>query len=309
MTCISEYGSFLSTIVLLFICAGCFVFIAACNKDGDDAVNPGPGINFRDDAGFICRDTTLKIGDSVRIGIIADAGTQHITLLRYRITADATTSSVDSGMNTSHLDFEKVIVKGIADSERWEFMVRDKEKKSATVSLVLLKDTSSVFGDMSRIPSVVLGAQNNTTTGSFFSFSTGLTYMLLNAFNNQGLINLAYFYDDFQGDENTIASPGANIDASVFPGSAGLSEWNVKNTTRFTEATDVSAVAFDTATNDSLILANTFEFASGKRKCKDLEAGDIYAFVAEDGKRGLIKVINVNGTDQGTVEIDIILQE
>jgi hypothetical protein len=132
--------------------------------------------------------------------------------------------------------------------------------------------------------------------------------MLFKAYQNQSLIDLVYYFDPITGDNNSIASPGANIDSTLFTGPWPIQSWPVKNTTRFESAT-ISPVSFNSSINDSLILANTFPYASGKRKAKNLTAGNIYSFVSQTGIKGIFKVIDVSGTDAGSIKISLKIQD
>ena len=198
----------------------------------------------------------------------------------------------------------------MANNEKWSFYVRDRDgRKSNTLSILLQKDSNSVYGNISHLPEINFGAQNNNDYGSFFSLSNGQIYHQDDAFNLQSAINLVYYYDLIEEDENTIASPGANIDASFFPGQTGITNWTIRNTTRFELRENLIDSDFDQCQNDSLILHNTFEFASGKRKSKNLEDGNIYAFVTESGIKGLFIVHEVEGEEEGRIKISIKMQE
>jgi len=154
-----------------------------------------------------------------------------------------------------------------------------------------------------------LGAQNAGIEG-FYSLENELSYQISDAHAIQESINLLYYYDFLQDEDNVIASPGANIDASVFNDATyGPENWQVRNTTRFEKKSgELTTDEFLSSANDSLILSHTFDFSSGKRKSKNLVAGDIYAFVTDENHRGLIHVVEVIGTDEGTVEFEIKMQ-
>jgi len=287
------------------------MFFSACEED--DKTYPIPEIIFTDDSGYVYKDTTLLLSDFVKLGIEAKTNSDvELTHFNYTVIEDDTNfSSIDTGIFTKQFFYTKIVNKGIAYKEEWQFYVRDRDgRKSNVIGVTLTKDSASIFGEISSVESLTFGAQENNTYKGFYSLATENLYSLDEAYNNQGLINLLYFYDFFDGDENTISSPGANIDESVFPGTHGLLNWSTRNTVRFVEQTDISIEEFDACQNDSLILANTFNFQSGKRKAKHLAAGKIFAFVTEIGeKKGLFKVINVEGTDQGFVEIAIKAQK
>jgi len=151
-----------------------------------------------------------------------------------------------------------------------------------------------------------MGAQNNSI-GSFYSLAEDSVYTLNTAYENQYKIDLCYYYDFIETDENTIASPGASIDESVYPGVNGLSNWTNRRTTRF-KLTNITEVEFLNAHNDSLLIG-AYGQSDGKRKAKNLQTGNIFSFKNEDGRIGLFRVNSVSGMDAGIVNISIKIQE
>lgn len=302
--CVMRYAKPCISIMTLFFA----IFFHSCNED--EKFYPDPSIAFKTENGYVYTDTSLLLGDSILIGIVSRTNSDvALTHFHYSVNSDSNITQIDTGIYETSFIYDKIIVKGVAENEIWSFYVRDRDgRKSETISVKFVKDKESVYGDISHIPLVVLGAQNNTAAGSFYSLSARQQFNTEQAYNNQSLVNLLYYYDYIDADENTIASPGANLDNSVFPGDYALSFWTTKNTTRFVFRENISVEEFDAATNDSLIVYNTFEYASGKRKAKNLKAGDIYSFETDYGKKGLLKVINVAGTGDGSVEFEIKMQ-
>ena len=289
----------LLTILVLLI----FV-ISACKKE--ESNHPPPSIRFVTESGFVYHDTTLALGETFKIGILADNPNVNLTNFIIRVESDIIETFLDSGMNAASLDYEKVFTKGIKNSEKWTFIIRDRDLKSSEISINIKRDTSSAYGNIVYFPAVEMGAQNNITS-SFYSLSEGEVYTLEVAYLNQDIIDLCYFYDFIDTDENTIASPGANIDASVYPGDSGLDNWSTRRTTRF-KFTELTEEEFENATNDSLLIA-TYGQSEGKRKAKNLQSGNIFSFKNQDGKTGLFLVHSVIGTDEGTINISIKVQE
>jgi len=152
--------------------------------------------------------------------------------------------------------------------------------------LNIAKDSSSTFGDINYFSSVELGAQNNAV-GNFFSLSEDSVYSLNSAYENQNTIDLCYYYDFIDTDENTIASPGANIDNSVFPGTSGLSNWAIRKTSRFKTA-NITEQDFMNATNDSLLIV-VYGQSDGNRKAKNLQSGNIFLLKMKMEKLGYLK--------------------
>ncbi|MBN2681983.1 MAG: hypothetical protein JXR58_05710 [Bacteroidales bacterium] len=285
-------------------------FFNSCKEE--EKIFPKPEISFSTEYGYISADTVLLLSDTVKIKILAKTSSdQPLTHLNYTVTADGKTTSIDTGFYSSTISFEKTIVKGLAYNEKWEFYVRDRNgRKSAIQTISFTLDSASIFGSIQHFPSAVFGAQSNTDLGSFFSFLTGQIYTTQQAFNNQNIIDLLYFYDLIESDQNTIASPGANLDASVFIGEFSPSNWTSIRTTRFIKMELLTVSEFNNCNNDSLILANSFIFSIGKRKAKNLQPGDIYSFATDnDGKKGLFLVKEVQGQEAGFVELEIKIQE
>jgi len=288
---------------LLFFFGFSVVFLS-CKKD---ETFPDPKISFSTNNDYLSNDTTLFLNDEVKILIIAESMSDvPLTQLHIKVDKDSEITTIDSGINTNILNFEKTIKKGTALSETWSFYVADREgRTSKEISITFSLNESSIFGNIIIIPSIIFGAQDHATIGGFYSLENDQIYIEADAANNQADINLLYYYDNVDADENTIASPGANIDATIYD----LSNWTVKNTTRFESKSNITDEEFNNCNNDSLILNNTFVFNDGKRKAKNLTIGDIYAFATEAGKLGLFKVINLESQETGVIEIALKMQE
>ena len=130
-------------------------------------------------------------------------------------------------------------------------------------SLNIFKSDSSIFGSITKLNDLTLGAQNNDIIGSFFSFNSEAVYDLQDASHVDTIIHLLYFYDEIEDEENTISSPGANVDESVFPGQEfGLRYWTTRRTMRFKNITNnITVKEFTTSIHDSLLLAKN-DFAN-----------------------------------------------
>ncbi len=278
------------------------ILIVGCEKN--EIEHPPPTIQLLSGAGFVSVDTILKLGEQFQVGIEASNPNVNLTNFIIRVETDEMETFLDSGMNTPNLHYEKYITKGISDSEKWIFIIRDKDGKSSEVSINIELDSSSDYGEIDYFSDIVLGAQNNNIA-SFYSLENN-TYLLSDAFQNQDKIDFCYYYDLIDTDENTIASPGANIDGSIYPGSEGLQNWSVRRTSRF-KLTDVSEEDFLGATNDSLLIA-AHGISDGNRKAKNLDQGKIYAFKNEDGRIGLFHINSISGTNEGQVNISVKVQ-
>ncbi len=295
----------LLTIILLCF----FALVVGCTREAP--VYPVPSLKFVILPSLTSKDTTLMLNDTVRIGLSAKTGSdQALTHFHMTVIKDSAITYIDSALYTNQLDNFRTIIKGIAKKETRIFYVRDRDgRKSEELTITFNLDSSSIYGDIGYMPSIRLGAQKNTTIGSFYSLAANLVYNQSEAFNQQGLINLLYYFDTIDADKNTIASPGANVDATVYPGTTGITNWAIRNTTRFGLQENITSGQFDLCRNDSLILSNTFEFESGFRKAKNLAGNQIYSFVTNSGLKGLFKVLEVRGESEGDIAIAIKIKK
>lgn len=273
------------------------IAFSGCEENED---SEPPVIQFKQGENFVTTDTTLAIGEQIKVGIRADCGQYRITYFNYTVETDNQTIAIDSGMNNCVLDWEKTITKGIAETEQWTFKVMDKSRQFASVSLTLHKDTTSVYGDILHYQSITMGAQENTEHGSFLSLTDGMVYEKAEADANQELIDLIYFYGK---NDRTLASPALNSEAEIL----GVDTWDTHNDTPVA-ITELTETQFDAAQNDSLLIA-TYNPADARSKAKQVTTGTIIAFKTQYGKTGLIKVSNAEGEANGTITFDVKIQK
>jgi len=276
--------------------------------EDEETSNQNPTIQFIINSNYISSDTTISVGDSMKVGIIAEYnGTDYLTNLIANVNGE---SYINIGYNHKTIEEELTLVKGLADSEEWEFIIRDKSGHSASIGFTITKNPIVEYSEIDKFQNLKLGAQNNIEFGSFLALSNGLIYNLEGAYNNSGLIDITYYYDNFDAmDGYVLASPGANIGETAFPGEFAIANWNTINTTRYSAAKlSITPEEFDAAANDSILIANSFAFESGKRKAKSLAADDIYSFV-RGNRTGMFKVLSTSGTDNGYIIIDVIIQK
>ena len=282
--------------------------LTSCD-DNENPNYPNPVINIVSDSGYVHSDTTISVGEVFKVKIQAEYnGHNKLTNFIAKLNENR---YLDLGLYTETYTREIEITKGLDDIEQWEFIIRDIDDNSSSAYLTIQKNQEIVYGDIDEFINVQLGAQNSSEYGSFFSLSNGSVYNLEGAYNNQDMIDIVSYYDDFDKlDKWVLASPAANIGDAAFPGNYALSNWTIKKTTRYSAAPiNVSVEEFDSAHNDSILLANSFAFDSGKRKAKDLSVGDIFTFVLENNTVGMFKVVSISGTTSGNIVVDIKIQK
>jgi len=291
------HQKFLTTLGLIAV----LLFFVACEKNNGDQY--GPTIQLVASPGIISADTTIAVGQLMTFNIVAGNGSSNITnIIAIREGGIGTSQrAFDTSMNTPQLNFTKTFTKNLAKKEYWTFIIRDRNRLSDSVSVLITLDTTAGYGPVIYYESLIMSAQNEPDPGSFFSFMSEVSYTLDAASQHQELIDLTYYYGP---EERTMASPGANIEDDIFnPSPTG---WETRRTTRYI-AIDLPPGAFDDAQNDSLLIASYTE-GEGKRKAKHLEPESTYSFQTQDLKLGIFRVKDVEGTDAGLITLDIIIQ-
>ena len=103
----------------------------------------------------------------------------------------------------------------------------------------------------------------------------------------------------------TLTAPD---DVTVNGGAGNLSlcvDFTTKNETRFASSS-ITASEFDDIENDAQIADIT---GLNESKLTQLAIDDVVAFVTEDGKKGLIKVADMETGNTGTITINVKIQQ
>jgi hypothetical protein len=288
----------------LFLLSVLFLFTACKEPPGDEA----PTLEFLTGSSYISKDTVLGAGSPFLIGIAAEKVDNDLTNFQARRTfAGGEEVIIDTGIHNEKFIYSCSLSKGVYASEKWYFRIMDKLGHWTEISFTLAADPNSVYDSVRTLSSVILGAQQCSTNGSFLDLKNNVVYFQDQAFLLQDSIEMLYYYIN-NGEGNAISSPGANIDTTVYIGPTSVLNWSVRNETRYYKLYNMSTATFDAVVNDSLLITS-FNQLYSKRKAKNLVAGDIYSFRTVHGKFGLFKVINVNDTETGTVEVSIKIQK
>jgi len=274
----------------------------ACTKDEGNPVLPS--ITLSQDAGYIFENTTAAYGDTLRFGITVNSNGSDL-LKRAEIFINGQ-QVADTNLNVNVFEASYYSIKGIADAEEWSFKATDAAGNSFTQTITITAN----FGAIDEYVTVLLGAQDNVATQSFLSLSNNAAtrYMQAEAFQHQADIDMFCYYENTASHPNmmTLASPGANV-TGIFTGATSPDNYTTKNLTWFVQ-TQLTAVQFDAVKNDAIVL-DAYNPADQFKKAKVLTAGDVYAFMLQNGKYGLLKVIAVSGEATGTLEIAIKVQK
>jgi hypothetical protein len=292
----------ITTFLCLILLAGSVVF-TGCNKDDSVVL---PTVLLKSGTSYISANSQAAYGDTLRFGITAKSNGSD-ALVKFTVYANEQ-KILDSTINSQNFVIDITSKKSILDTEVWKFVITDIAGNEGTNSVTI----TGSFGQINTHAAITLGAQNNTTIESFLSYSnsTAVKYFQAAAFNHQGDIDMFCFYEYSVDHPNymTLAAPGSNI-SGIFSGATAPSNYATKNLTFF-EKTTLTAAQFDAVSNDAVILASFDPNPSLKRKkASVLSVGDVYAFLLQSGRYGLLKVTAVTGVEDGSLQMDVKIQK
>jgi len=288
-------------------------FIYSCKKE--EKIQP-PTITFKFGESYTKNGAIVQVGRKLYFGIQANSGVENITnfTIKKVLNNGSVITVLDSGLNSSSLDVNKLLYQNVEDTVIWTFTVMDKARLSSQITMVVYKDTNSQFGGIFYFPSIKLGYQNNTMFGHFFNPTTGTVYSADSASAFSGDIDILCYYVVSSGTPSPVlSSPGEMDNGSIeaktyYP---YIADWSVRKYTLWDISVDTSPVTatdFYAAQNDSLLILS-YHDVWGKKKFKWATTGKIIPFITQAGKKGLIHVINAESVDSGAMEIAIKIQQ
>jgi hypothetical protein len=297
--------------LFIFICLIAFS-INSCTKDEQKLP---PALSFKIGDQYTKNNAVVMVGHELRFGIQARGTSANITNFTIKKILENGTviTAMDTGLNSITLDIDKLFYQNVEEKVTWQFSVMDRNRMTAKITLVVFKDSNSKFGGIYYYPSIKIGYQNNTLFNHFFNPSTGLTYSNDSGTLHQDQIDmLCYFVVD--GTPSPVfSSPGEIDNSSVEAGIyyPFIKDWSQRRYTKWdisVDDTPISPSTFDNAHNDSLLIV-AYHDVWGKKKFKWATNGIVIPFLTKAGKKGLVKVINAESTDNGTIEFAIKIQQ
>lgn len=280
----------------------------ACSSDNSSPSDVSPNLNFIGGTGYVSDNVTLTAGSTFKVGLNASAnstsGAKLTRLTVTRIFDNKPFTVLDTTFSLANFTVDVTMQANFqVGQEAFYFKVYDKDGQSKEISFTVNTTPAVSNGPINTYSTKILGAQGNTT-GSSFASVDGTIYTLTEAMANSAKIDWLYF----NGSTNhaTIAAPDDPAAASVYNGANGPGNWAVKNPTRFKKVTD--AIDWAAITDDGVIKIQT-ETGVDQTKINNLAVGDYLAFITATGKKGLIKVESISGTDAGTITISVKVQQ
>ncbi len=300
----------LKNVFFALIAMSVLLFVA-CDKDTDR--NP-PTLQLMSGANYTADGTVAAIGQLLYFGIDVQSGDANITNFTVKIkTSQGTRTVRDLGLNARDFTVNEIFYQGVDDTAQWIFTVMDKNRLTASKTLTIYKDPNSTFGGIRHYPSVVMGMNGNTQIGQFMDPTTGHVFMLDSATLMQSSIDIVTYFK--MSDDNGVLTPSPTFSSpaedgdGVFEFYPALAQWQTRNYTKYDirASNGVTPLAFENAHNDSLLIVS-YDDVWGKRKYKWAVAGTIIPFMTQQGKKGLIRVIQADEQATGIIEFEMKIQ-
>lgn len=296
---------------LIIIISQSLLFFNSCIHKSEEP----PSLSLLNESGYTATDRIVPVGLPIKIGITGFGRDAPITNLVITMTNEnGTEIALDSGLYSNGLHFVKYISYGASAHEKWIFTIMDKNRNRSSLAVTLTKDPNSIFGEIKNFPVIKLGCQQNQALGSFLEAETGIVHFADSSGTIQNNIYIILYYASLSvpPTDFTFSSPGENEVTTYYP---QINSWALPRTEmryKFDSLT-VSPQQFDLAYNDSLIISNYTSATVGKRKFKSSRPGYVIPFQitagAMSGKRGLLKIISVNGKENGFIEFAMKIQK
>ena len=299
---------FLATIIVLFL-----NFILGCDKKED---TQPPAISFKIDDSFTDNNAVVQVGHSLKFGIFARSGSADLTnfTVKKHLPDGTILPVMDTGIFTKTLDLEKVFYQNVEDTVIWKFSVMDRNRVFAEVELTIYRDPNSSFGGIYYHQNIIMAYQENEEFGHFLNATTGKVYTNDSATMFQEDVDvLVYYIYDEDLPSPVLSSPGEmdNFGAEANLYYPQINSWETRNYTTWDISVDNDSVPidkFEQAHNDSLLIV-TYNEVWGKKKFKWATTGRVIPFMTNKGKKGLIKIVNAELVENGTITFDIKIQQ
>jgi hypothetical protein len=304
---ISFFAKTYKTGLLLFL----IFAIVHCNKE--ETMDQLPFVILKQGDEFTTEGARIPVGGQMKFGISAVGGGSAITNFRVkRILALESITELDKGLFIAEggIDTTLVYIKGEAEQETWNFFIMNENRDTAFVSLTIYLGEGSAYGEILHFPSITLGYPANGQYQHFLDLNSGTAYQESDVAGHEQEIDLAAFYYLSSGKSSpTLTCPAYPSAMTYYP---IFGDWTVKNSTLYDYKTSdndlVSPAQFDAAENDSLLVAAYLpQNVSGL--CKFCYTGKVIPFKTSGGKYGMVKVIRADEQENGSMEIEVKIQQ
>lgn len=304
---------------IYFFLSAFIVFLLLSSLNSCKPEDPkAPVIELLFDMGDVADGDTAAIGRPLQFTVSACGEDANITNFLVEKVYDGNSKTVlDSGLNSAGFTVKEVFYQGIEDNVTWKFSVMDRNRKSSSVSIKIIKDPNSQFGGILEFSEIIVGYQDNTSVGNFFLPFLEAIYFQDSATMFQNQVDVLTYFNYSQDNgvnlpSPTFSSPGEDgggygaLYTEYYP---FLTQWTTRNYTKYDIRVNhgVSSEDFYSAHNDSLMIVS-YDDVWGKKKYKWAVAGTIIPFQTAAGKKGIINVLEADTVANGTIKFAMKIQ-
>lgn len=301
---------------LLALVVGSISFMTACQDDDDDVVvDLTPTLNFVGGSDYVSESTTLETGEEFKVGINASSNSNsNADLANFKITRVFNNNPqvvYDTTLNTGNFSVDIITNAQPAEgTERWIFRITDEDGEFEEKDFIITTEASA--NPIISYSQTTLGSWD-ANIGSSFASLDGSVYQLSEAKVNSAKVDIMYYWDADVNENASIVAPVDAVAAIVFSNATyGVATWQTRNDTRLKIVEDV--VVWADITDDTEIV-NLTSTGMDATLVQGLQVGDIVAFETDPakpdfaGKKGLIRITEINAGADGTITFDVKVQE
>lgn len=280
-------------------------FITSC---GTDETATPPTLMLNAAPGYTGTDVTVPVNTELKVGIIASSTSAKLSNFKISQTIGGITSTpVDTTFSIDSFNRDYIITApDQVGSLTLTFKITAADGEMAQASFTITTTSAPIY----TYTAILMGGQLNPDLGSFYSTGTNTVLKVGPATAAPASVDFGYYYGTVN--EATISAPSDNAITAVTNFDA-ISGWNPRNITKMKLIT--TAINWANVTDESGIL--TYATSLTETKADHLQVDDIVAFETAStstnpGKKGLFKVIELNGTSIGTdrsIKIEIKIQK
>jgi hypothetical protein len=273
----------LNFLLSLLVVFGMAFTFTSCEEEGDAVP---PSISLTGGEGYITADATVAPGAELMFKVDVRKGDANLDMLTATSDGSPIASSPYEDIdNTADIVEITVDAPQAVGPKGYKFEVTDKDGETASVSVTVTVEEAG--GAITTYTAKLMGAQNNTTYGSFLDAETGTVYMLADARTHAADVDVFYYF----GSSNEAALAALDdTDANEFSMISDAS-WTTRNSTKFA-TTSIAAADFTAMENDADFVDATSSSVT------NLSVGDVVAFKTVGGKMGLIHVASIDGDNK-----------
>lgn len=295
------------------------LFVSSCDtEDGTEELPEGLNISFTAPTG----EQTVGEAVSFNVLVVADNRIETFEVRKGTSTIDRIESNdpaiTNSNRNLSYTFNYTPTPEDAGTTIEFAFILTDRDGASAQRNFSIQVASGAAEPTPLRShTSVLMGAQDNATLGSFLDADNGNVLLLREARSTPGVVDMTYLVGSSSGGQGAVL--GSLVDESVVFVFEEVAGWSNRADTRFRN-TGLSASDFiGIEDGNNLVEAwsngtqpdNTGAGAeNSSSRINRLTRDQVFAFRTSEGKHGLVHIAAVNSTDaDGQMTVNVKIQE